>query len=101
MAALTPREMRIIADHVERLTKARVVNQQTGVATTPDLMLVRFPNGYEGTLIWTPGSRGTNARERAALTRHTRHRDGYHLDMATIRIAGPKPSEQAARPHAA
>ncbi|MFE3381912.1 hypothetical protein [Streptomyces anulatus] len=101
MTALTPREMRIIADHVERLTKARIVNQQTGVATTPDLLLVRFPNGYEGTLIWTPGSRGTNARERAALTRHTRHRDGYHLDMATIRVAGPKAAEPAPGPHAA
>lgn len=92
MAALTPREMRVISDHVERLTKARVVNQQLGVDTTPDLLLVRFPNGYEGTLIWTPGRRGESEAERRALERNARHRDGYHLDAATIRIAGPKPT---------
>ncbi|MER6603927.1 hypothetical protein [Streptomyces parvus] len=105
---LTAREMRVISDHVERYTKARAMNAQTGVPTTPDLLAVRFPNGYTGTLIWTPGRKGRSEAERRALERNARHRDGYHLDMATLRIAEPKPatveangSEPAPGPRAA
>lgn len=85
---LTPRELRIIADHVERLTKARVVNTQLGVATTPDLLAVDFPNSYTGTLIWTPGRKGQTGTERAAIARHARHRDSYTLDLATLKVTG-------------
>lgn len=84
----TPRELRIIADHVERLTKARVVNTQLGVDTLPDEVVVDFPNSYTGTLIWTTGRKGATGSERAAIARHARHRDCYQLDMATLAVTG-------------
>ncbi|WP_404974877.1 hypothetical protein [[Kitasatospora] papulosa] len=84
----TPRELRIIADHVERLTKARVVNTQLGVPTTPDLMVVDFPNSFRATVHWTPGRRGTTGTERTAIARHARHRDCYQLDTASLEVAG-------------
>jgi hypothetical protein len=83
---LTPRELRVIADHVERLTKARVVNRQLDLETTPDLMSVDFPNGFTGTVVWTPGQRSTDTLRQRNIERHARHRDSYQLDAATITI---------------
>lgn len=85
---LTPRELRIIADHVERYTKARVMNAKIGIDTTPDLVVVDFPNRFTGTLIWTPGRQGNNSAERTALEKHARHRDSYTLDLATLEVTG-------------
>ena len=84
MAPLTPRELRILADHVERLTKARVVNTQLGIDTTPDLMAVDFPNGYTGTVIWMPGVHSDDPKRRQRIAQHARHRDCYQLDVTTI-----------------
>ena len=84
MTDCTPRELRIIADHVERLTKARVVNQQLGVPTTPDELAVNFPNGYTGIVRWTPGITSATPAEHRAVARNTRHRDAYLLDLATV-----------------
>lgn len=84
----TPRELRIIADHVERLTKARVVNTQLGVDTLPDEVIVDFPNSFRGTVHWTPARRGTNGAERTAIARHARHRDCYQLDTASLELIG-------------
>jgi hypothetical protein len=92
VSPLTPRELRVIADHVERLTKARVVNTQTGVATTPDLMSVDFPNGYTGTVIWMLGQTSDDPKRRQRIARHARHRDGYQLDVATITTAASDPA---------
>ncbi|WP_331719502.1 hypothetical protein OG693_39740 (plasmid) [Streptomyces sp. NBC_01259] len=86
MSPLTPRELRIIADHVERLTKARVVNAQLGIDTTPDLMVVDFPNGYTSTVIWMPGAHSDDPRRRQRIAQHARHRDCYQLDVATITV---------------
>lgn len=88
MVTLTPRELRIIADHVERLTKARVVNAQLGVDTLPDEVLVDFPNSYRGTVHWTSRRRGDTGAERAAIARHARHRDCYQLDTASLELIG-------------
>lgn len=97
MTDCTPRELRIIADHLERLTKARVVNQQLGVPTTPDVMVVNFPNDFTGTIRWTPGRKGDTARDRSTIARHARHRDAYLLDAATLRPgrAAPRPAATA------
>jgi len=84
----TPRELRIIADHVERLTKARVVNTQLGVDTLPDEVVVDFPNSFRATVHWTPGRRGNTGTERAAIARHARHRDCYQLDTASLELIG-------------
>ncbi|MEV5131036.1 hypothetical protein AB0K87_11085 [Streptomyces sp. NPDC053705] len=84
MTDCTPRELRIIADHVERLTKARVVNQQLGVPTTPDELTVNFPNGYTGTVRWAPRLTSTTPVERQAIARSARHRDAYLLDPGTL-----------------
>ncbi|MFB7226071.1 hypothetical protein [Streptomyces sp. NPDC056227] len=88
MSPLTPRELRIIADHVERLTKARVVNAQSGVDTTPDVLVVDFPNRFTGTVHWTPGRKGDTGAERTAIARHARHRDSYQLDVASLEVTG-------------
>lgn len=50
---LTPRQLRMIADRVEALTKARHNNQAMGVPTTPDRFECRFPSGHRGTVQWT------------------------------------------------
>ncbi|MEU9946914.1 hypothetical protein [Streptomyces sp. NPDC047939] len=99
MSPLTPRELRIIADHVERLTKARVVNTQLDVATTPDLLSVDFPNGYTGTLIWMLGVHVDDPKMRQRVARHARHRDCYQLDVATIRTTGTPQVPQVTRVH--
>lgn len=49
---LTPRQLRTIADRVERLTKARLDNEAMGVPTTPDTFDCRFPSGHRGTVTW-------------------------------------------------
>jgi len=87
---LTPRELRIIADHVERLTKARVVNAQLGVDTTPDLLVADFPNGFTATVIWMQGHRSDDPRLRQRIARHARHRDCYQLDTATLTTTASK-----------
>lgn len=86
MSPLTPRELRILADHVERLTKARVVNAQLGVDTLPDTVEVDFPNGFTGTVHWTPRRTWNSNAEQAVVARHGRHRDCYQLDVATITV---------------
>lgn len=53
MTAFTPRQLRVIADQVERLTKARRVNEQSGVAATPDVMALELPGSVLGILRWT------------------------------------------------
>ncbi|MEU9616909.1 hypothetical protein AB0D56_36115 [Streptomyces sp. NPDC048209] len=88
MTDCTPRELRIIADHVERLTKARVVNQQLGVATTPDTVTVDFPNGFTGVIRWTPAQRSPNPTKHRALVNNTRHREAYHLDPMSLEHTG-------------
>ena len=88
MADCTPRELRIIADHLERLTKARVVNQQLGVASTPDTVTVDFPNGFTGTVHWTTGQTGATPAQHQAIARHGRHRDAYRLDPASLENTG-------------
>lgn len=53
MTAFTPRQLRTMADHVERLTKARIANEDLGVPTTPDTFALRFPDGTLGVCTWT------------------------------------------------
>lgn len=96
MSPLTPRELRIIADHVERLTKARVVNAQLSISTTPDLMTVDFPNGYTGTLVWMLGQTSDGPRRRQRIARHARHRDCYQLDVSTITTTAARTLPNAA-----
>jgi hypothetical protein len=63
--ALTPRQLRIIADRVEQLTKARVNNAAMGVPTTPDTFGCRFPSGHRGTVQWAEAPlTSASARER-------------------------------------
>jgi hypothetical protein len=84
VVTLTPRELRIIADHVERLTKARVVNTQLGIDTTPDVLVADFPNGFTATVTWMQGQHSDDPRRRQRIARHARHRDCYQLDAATL-----------------
>lgn len=63
--ALTPRQLRTIADRVESLTKSRIDNQAMGVPTTPDTFECRFPSGHWGTVTWTEAPLSSaRARER-------------------------------------
>jgi hypothetical protein len=96
MSPLTPRELRIIADHVERLTKARVVNTQLGIDTTPDTISIDFPNGYTGTAIWMPGVHSDDPKRRQRIAQHARHRDCYQLDVATITASSTAHAEAQA-----
>lgn len=85
LTSFTPRELRIVADHVERVTKARVVNTQLGVEATPDVLTVRFPNGIVGTLHWTPGRRGATAAQQRGISTAARHRAGYTVDPVSLK----------------
>lgn len=52
MTAYTPRQLRVIAAEIERLTKARRTNDTNGLPTTPDELPVKFPDGTLAVLRW-------------------------------------------------
>lgn len=87
--SLTPRQLRVIADRVEALTKARVDNQAMGVATTPDVFDCRFPSGHRGTVTWTEAPL-TSARARERNGGRPVHR--YVVQLHTL-TADPDAAE--------
>lgn len=52
MTAYTPRQLRVVAAEIERLTKARRTNETNGLPTTPDFLPVRFPDRTLAILRW-------------------------------------------------
>jgi len=87
---LTTREIRVIADIIERLNKARAANTEFGIPTTPDVFTARFPSGFVAVLRWTEGVRSPDPKRQSYIERCARHRDGYQLDVDT-----PAEPEQA------
>ncbi|WP_098010478.1 hypothetical protein [Streptomyces sp. sk226] len=79
--------MRLIADHVERLTKARVTNMELGVPTTPDRVTVTFPNGFTGIVQWLDAS---TAGLREGV------RPCYFLELNSLEYRPAKPKSAAA-----
>lgn len=100
-ASLTPRQLRIIADRVEALTKARVDNTAMGVPTTPDRFECRFPSGHRGTVTWTEAP-VSSATARARNGGRPVHRyvvalhDTPQTEPGTATVAElPKPTDEA------
>lgn len=95
MTAYTPRQMRVIAAEVERLTKARRVNEQNGLPTTPDVMPKRFPDGTVGVLRWDkPPTLDRN--DRGHIIYGNVDRAQYLLDLGVSLANGIDPATQAA-----
>ncbi|MBJ6623661.1 hypothetical protein [Streptomyces sp. DHE17-7] len=103
MATLTTRELRVIGEIMERLTKARAVNEELGVPTTPDVFTAQFPSGFVAVLRWVKGETSPDRRRQSQLERCVRHRDSYHLDLGTkdldpvnaLILREPQPAKRA------
>ncbi|MBP5918815.1 hypothetical protein F3K34_44365 [Streptomyces sp. LBUM 1486] len=91
---LTPRQLRIIADRVEQLTKARHDNQAMGVPTTPDRFVCRFPSGHRGTVTWTEAPL-SSARARERNGGKAVHR--YVVQLHTPQRPTPEAPDEAAQ----
>ncbi|MFD6725886.1 hypothetical protein ACWHA6_37840 [Streptomyces anthocyanicus] len=81
MTAFTARELRIIADHLETLTKARTANEHLGVPTTPDVFTARFHTGLVAVLRWRPGIASADPGKQRYIQSTARHRDSYQIDL--------------------
>lgn len=81
MTAFTARELRLIADHLETLTKARTANEHLGVPTTPDVFTARFHTGLVAVLRWRPGTASTDPGKQRYIQNTARHRDSYQIDL--------------------
>ncbi|PSK48008.1 hypothetical protein B0E38_06485 [Streptomyces sp. 111WW2] len=81
MTAFTARELRIIADHLETLTKARTANEHLGVPTTPDVFTARFHTGLVAVLRWRPGIASSEPGKQRYIQSTARHRDSYQIDL--------------------
>jgi hypothetical protein len=81
VTAFTARELRLIADHLETLTKARTANQRMGVPTTPDVFTARFHTGLYAVLKWRPGISSPKPSTQRYIQGTARHRDSYQLDL--------------------
>lgn len=100
MTAYTPRQMRVIAAEVERLTKARRVNEQNRLPTTPDVHPVKFPDGTVGILRWAKQNLPTYMVERRLRRGDTGDCYHYLLDLGVSLANGIDPATQAAIDHA-
>lgn len=83
MTAFTARELRIISDHLEILTKARNANTDLGVPTTPDVFTARFHTGLYAVLRWRPAVHSTDPARKRFIQATARNRDSYQLDLGT------------------
>jgi hypothetical protein len=61
MTPYTPRQLRTIADQLEKLTKARQANKLIGIPTTPDSFPVHFPSGHVAVAHWAPADLTSDA----------------------------------------
>ncbi len=80
---LTTRDLRVIADVIERLTRARKANDRVGVSHTPDVMNVRFPTGHVAVVRWFAAVHSDDPAQQRIIELGVRHRSGYQLDLAT------------------
>lgn len=83
MTAFTARELRLISDHLETLTKARKANADLGIPTTPDIFTARFHTGLYAVLRWRPAISSDKPGKQAYIQNTARNRDSYQLDLGT------------------
>lgn len=57
----TPRQLRTIADLVEKMTKTRRRAEASGAPVLPDVVALRFPSCHVGVAYWTPADLTSDA----------------------------------------